>query len=329
MLCADPLIVHAWPSTGFPLGSASVIGPLVRGRPAHFLIRPASTMEAPGAAAYPTWAARTYLEDHPRHGLTFLGNSDRETEIMAMAGFHAVTLNQNCLVNDSHFHPIAGVTPEYDAVYNARLAPGKRHQLASALESLALIYLHDSYSCSVAEFHARHEHYRRLLPGASFLNRLTPRGCERFKPPRVNRVLAQCRVGLCLSELEGAMLASIEYLLAGLPVVSTPSYGGRDYYFDDDYCLTVDPDPARIREAVRELIARNLPREQIRAKTLARLEIDRARYIALVQGMIDHAGGDLDFAPRFRELLRGRGIVNWRPMSKFVRKVLRAVTKVG
>ena len=38
------------------------------------------------------------------------------------------------------------------------------------------------------------------------------------------------------------MLASIEYLLAGLPVVSTPSLGGRDHYFDDEYCLIAPPD---------------------------------------------------------------------------------------
>ncbi len=48
----------------------------------------------------------------------------------------------------------------------------------------------------------------------------------------VARKLNACRVGMCLSETEGAMFAAVEYLLCGLPVVSTPSQGGRDVWFD-------------------------------------------------------------------------------------------------
>ena len=48
----------------------------------------------------------------------------------------------------------------------------------------------------------------------------------------VNNFLNQCKVGIILSEVEGANYASIQYLLAGLPVVSTKSKGGRDVFFD-------------------------------------------------------------------------------------------------
>ena len=325
MLSSEPLVIHAWPSTGFPLGSASVIGPLVKDRVAHFLIRPAGTIEPRGSHVYVTRVARSYLADHPRHYITFLGNNDRETQIIAEAGFHAMTLNQNCLINDASFHPLPDISPEYNAVYNARLSAEKRHELATEIERLALIYFRDSYAHTASEFHAEHARLRALMPHATFINRLTPDGCERLMSDRINRVLARSRVGLCLSEFEGAMLASIEYLLAGLSVVSTPCYGGRDYYFDDEFCLVAEPDPRSIRQAVDELMARNVPRECVRARTLARLETDRARYVALVQGIIDRAGGNVDFAPRFREMLQGRGIVNWRDMSEFSSTVLDAV----
>ena len=107
------------------------------------------------------------------------------------------------------------------------------------------------------------------------------------------------------------MRASIEYLFAGLPVVSTPSLGGRDHYFDNEYCIIAQPDPHAIRGAVE---AADRPCEcnakYIRAKTLARVEADRARYIALVQGLIDRAGGSVQFAERFRSLIHGRGILS-------------------
>ncbi len=63
-----------------------------------------------------------------------------------------------------------------------------------------------------------------------------------------------------LSAEEGSSYASMEYLLAGLGVVSTHSTGGRDVYFDPDYCITCDPTPEAVRDAVAELRARNIPR---------------------------------------------------------------------
>lgn len=48
--------------------------------------------------------------------------------------------------------------------------------------------------------------------------------CEWLDSEELNRCLNQCRLGLCLSAVEGPMYASIEYLLAGLPVVSTESF---------------------------------------------------------------------------------------------------------
>jgi glycosyltransferase involved in cell wall biosynthesis len=48
----------------------------------------------------------------------------------------------------------------------------------------------------------------------------------------VNQGLARAVVGLCLSTVEGSNYASMEYMLAGLPIVSTPSIGGREVYFD-------------------------------------------------------------------------------------------------
>jgi len=75
---------------------------------------------------------------------------------------------------------------------------------------------------------------------------------------------------------------------------------------------------------VDALLARAVPREFVRAKTLARVQTDRARYIALVQGLIDRAGGSVQFSDRFWSLIRGRGILNWRSMGEFSSTVVAA-----
>lgn len=121
-----------------------------------------------------------------------------------------------------------------------------------------------------------------MMPNAHFAKELTSDGCQWVPGEEINLLLAQSGVGLCLSAAEGAMLASIEYLFAGLSVVSTPSLGGRDYFFDDEFCIICAPDPRSVREAVEALLARNVPRDYVRAKTLARVNIERRRYIDLV-----------------------------------------------
>jgi len=316
ILSADPTIVHVWPSIGFPLGAASAVGPLLGARSAHFLVMPAWTIELPGSSGALAAVARSYLADHPRHRLTFLCNTPRETDLMRAEGQAAVTLNQNCLVDDAVFRPLPDVEPVFDAVYNARLSPDKRHELAVEVEKLALIYFYNAYEGSPPAFHERHARYVAMLPAAHFVNPLTPDGCRWLLKPDVNVVLAQSRVGLCLSPVEGAMRAAIEYLLAGLPVVSTPSLGGRDHYFDDEFCLIAAPDPRSVRDAVQALVARNLPRDHVRAKTLARVEADRRRYIALVQDIIDRAGGRERFADRFWQCTRAETIMRWRSMAE-------------
>jgi glycosyltransferase involved in cell wall biosynthesis len=324
-LSISPPMFHVWPSTGFPVGAAGVIGPILREFPAHFLVMPAWTIEPPELNEELSRAAAAYLADHPRHKIAFLCNTPRETELMRAGGWVAVTINQNCLMNDAVFKPLPEIEPVYDAVYNARLSPEKRPELARNIDKLALIYLYDSFAGSPADFHVAHARLQAMMPTANFINKLTPEGCEWIDGWKINNVLAQSRVGLCLSPVEGAMRACIEYLFAGLPVVSTPSLGGRDYFFDDDFCIIAEPDPRSIRDAVDALVARNIPRDHVRSKTLAKVELERSRYIGLVQELIDEAGGSGRFEARFWELTRGLTIMRWRSMKEFSETVARSM----
>jgi hypothetical protein len=328
LLSSSPLIIHAFTSIGFPLGAASALGPKFRDRRATFLVMPSSTLEGSGAAAHLGMMGTEYLRVHPLHQIAFACNTHEQAQAMRATGHQAFVANQNCFMNDDVFRPLPNVEPIYDAVYNARLSPEKRHELASEFKTLALIYFYDSTIGPPAVFHSVHERYVAMLPNATFLNRLTPKGCEWMMGDAINRVLAQSRVGLCLSRIEGAMRVSIEYLLAGLPIVATPSAGGRDYFFDDEYCAVVDPDPRAIREAADGLIERAIPRDYIRAKTLGRVEAERQRYIAIVQNFIDSAGGGEEFEPRFWRLTRGESIVRWRAMAEFYSEINRELGRV-
>ena len=86
------------------------------------------------------------------------------------------------------------------------------------------------------------------------------------------------------------MFASTEYLLAGLPIVTTPSTGGRHVYHDQEYCWTVAADPDSVAGAVRALKAQGIPRAHVRDRTLRRLESDRSRFLALLNAILEESG---------------------------------------
>jgi len=321
VLSHDPKILLVSPSTGFPVGAASAVGPLVRRRKVEIALSPASAWELPEVHEPLLRDARRYADAHPNHRLSFLCANDVQTRVFADRAWPAITLNRNMFVDETVFRPLADVQRVFDAVYNARLSKQKRHELAQLVPTLVLVYFNDSLELTPSEFHAQHERLRELMPGATFVNQLSPEGCHWLLPNAVNSILNQARVGLCLSAVEGQMTASIEYLMAGLPIVSTPSVGGRDYFFDPEYCVIVPDDPRAIRDAVAAMIQRNIPQDHVRAKTMERVDRERARFVAWVQGVIDRNGGSENFADRFTQMLRTDGVLPWTSMGQFASKV--------
>jgi len=67
-------------------------------------------------------------------------------------------------------------------------------------------------------------------------------------------------------------------LAAGLPVVTTPSVGGRDVWFDEYNCILVEPDPRAVKEAVEFLKSHPRDPEVIRGNFLKKAHVFRERF---------------------------------------------------
>ena len=215
----------------------------------------------------------------PGHVFAPLIATEYEGWLLARHGIPGIMGNGAIFTDERVWKPVPPMVPGlriHDAVYCARLAPGKRHELAAKIPNLMLIYPH-------ALSHPDDEAYARvkaLLPEALFANHeLTAGRYERFEAGRVVNLLAHAKVGLALSAAEGSMRAAMEYLLSGLPVVSTRSIGGRDRYFGTGYCRVVDDDPDAVAGAVAELARANLDRRRVRAHVAEMLGFDRYNFL--------------------------------------------------
>jgi glycosyltransferase involved in cell wall biosynthesis len=208
----------------------------------------------------------------PRHRHVFLCNEAGTVAPLRAAGVEAIFCNQNAFINENYFRPLPGAAREFDAVYNAAMSPYKRHQLAAQVRSLLIL----TYTYAGTHRSAYEEATRRVLAHAAWLKDSQDDG-GKVSPEQITAFYNRAHVGLALSGIEGAMFVSMEYLLCGLPVVSTPSLGGRDVFWDDRFVLVCEPTPEKIAAAVQELKARRLDPQLIRAATLERVQQHRDR----------------------------------------------------
>jgi glycosyltransferase involved in cell wall biosynthesis len=107
------------------------------------------------------------------------------------------------------------------------------------------------------------------------------------------------------------MFASTEYLLCGVPVVTTVSRGGRDYFFAPEFCTTVEPDPQAVGRAVADLVRRAPPPETIRAATLEKVRRERLKLRDTLQAIFEVERIMPRFADAWRDMPLGGFSPGW------------------
>lgn len=121
-----------------------------------------------------------------------------------------------------------------------------------------------------------------------------------------------------LSRNEGACYTSSEYLLCGIPVVSTePSpndtLGGRQAWYDDENHIYCRPDADAVRDAVEETAARKVDPHSIRANHINKMEEYRAVFRDEVFSPIcDKIGFTIESDSRLREILWDTTANQWK-----------------
>ena len=214
----------------------------------------------------------------------YLGNTQYETWLLSKNNISSIHTSSLIAIDESTFKPdaeqLCKIKPA-EAVYNARLNPFKRHELAFGLKKVALIY---------GSRHDQTEQYERLKqakPDWIFVNNEAGNGQYKLlNKKEVAGVLNQCQVGLCLSAEEGPMRASMEYQLCGLPVVSTQSIGGRDRYFDSYNCIYADSTPKSVTSAVRVFLDNMPDKMEIRRAALRKINFDRNDFVVTINEIV-------------------------------------------
>jgi hypothetical protein len=277
VLCPEPLVLYVPPwslfedssgqhSTHLPRPAVLALGR----RKLTWLLPRAYTAESEYEIDRAKKQYDVFCAAVPNHRLIMLTNTYKEQQDLTAAGVECLFAPHNQFVSPEAFHPTAPAAPrEFDAVYNAAFLPYKRHELLQGTPNVLLVGR--AFTPDAA---AR---MRALLPNPQIANEAFPPGAW-LTPEQINSCYNRAACGLALSSIEGAMFASMEYLLAGLPVVTTVNLGGRDYYFDGRFVRHVPDDPAAVRSAITAFARCQLPPEFVRAETLRKITQSREAF---------------------------------------------------
>lgn len=299
ILYKDPIIIQTETFAKSPyIGDAAAIASLLNNKPASILIVPAATWLGRDFEGEGISQIRGITDSNPRLELYFLCNEEAEKDFLSRLDLRAYVINQNAFVDDN-LYSIAHENKIFDAVYNAQMLPFKRHHLAASISRLALIYYGSSrdyfYKVRDALPHAFYANGDPAKPeeGGGNLFRWIPHG-------EIGKIYSQAHVGLCLSAREGAMYACAEYLLSGLPVVSTHNVGGRNMFLDSNNSLFCNDDPKAVASAVAEIISRDLSPTIIRENFLKKAHLHRDRFYDLVESILaDKGHNHIDYREYF------------------------------
>jgi glycosyltransferase involved in cell wall biosynthesis len=205
-----------------------------------------------------------------KNNFYFMYNQSSEEDNFSAKGFKGELLNQNCWLDENLVMKPLKIDKQYDAIYVGRFSAFKRHYLAEKVPNLALV-AGNNHGNMVAEG----------IPDHIYLNE------NPLKPDEVCEKINQAKCGLILSEQEGACFASSEYLLCGIPVVSTPELGGRSVWYDDYNSIVCDPDPDAIADAVQFFIDSPRDPQVIRARHIAKANYYRAKFVLKFAELLD------------------------------------------
>ena len=154
-------------------------------------------------------------------------------------GYNAILTNHNCFLDYNIFTINNDEPIKYNMVMNCRPELWKRPYLAESVSDLAYI---KGYNFNKEDIYD----YSKLK--CKFMNK------KIISSQEVNAIYNQSYCAGIFSEKEGACYSSSEYLLCGLPVISTFSKGGRDTWYTQHNSIIVEPTKEDVTNAVEQCI---------------------------------------------------------------------------
>jgi glycosyltransferase involved in cell wall biosynthesis len=169
----------------------------------------------------------------------FLCNTKKEKLLCDKMEIYSVYINKNCFLDESLFKIIDNTEKIYDGIYVTSIKTEKRLDILKNTKNILIVKNVN----------------KETDPNVNTenLNILDEKMLKEDLCKKYNQTLFGC----IFSMLDYSSNVSSEYLLCGLPVITTTSYGGRDIWYNKYNHIMIDPNEDSFNKAI------NLCKEKI------------------------------------------------------------------
>ncbi|MBM3302568.1 MAG: hypothetical protein FJY85_21785, partial [Deltaproteobacteria bacterium] len=211
ILSTRPVVIVTWES----LDTIDQMCELIEEDEAYFIAVFKWTMESEDKVERLAQDYARHQEKHRGYHLLYLCNTPAEYELLSRHNVPGVLCHQNAFLDERIYRICPDMEKRFDAVYNAQIAPYKRHCLAQRVKSLALI-TYTLYYQPIEQRKAYFDELKKVLPWAVMLNWeghpeygrcLFDPHLPRIPNEKISEHLCMAGVGLMLSKEEGGCFA--------------------------------------------------------------------------------------------------------------------------
>jgi glycosyltransferase involved in cell wall biosynthesis len=219
--------------------------------------------------------AKSYSE----YNIILLANSLEEKSFFESKVKNEVLFcNHNAFLNEHIFKIDNFSKKEYDLVIDSAFNTYKNVNLAKNVPNVIHIGYFKNRESTIND---------NIVPDFGVIANYLNGPYKRLKKEEISGFYNKSLMGGIFSHTEGACFASSQYLLCGLPVISTKSVGGRDIWYNKDNSIICESDEASVLEAYetvkKKLFNREFNREKIRNMHLQQMDEHRNTLVEYIK----------------------------------------------
>jgi glycosyltransferase involved in cell wall biosynthesis len=244
-----------------------------------------------------TWNIEAIIKDFPwniekninvknnnfncKTNLIFCAPTKETYELMIKKGYNAKLINGNAFL-DYNLLLIGNKERIYDAVINSRPFWWKRVYLTNKVRNLAYIKGNDWAKNETTWDGWKDMNFSLIAENIRF-----DKVIEIYQQSKMGIILSgntgENQQGLC----EGSNYSTSEYLLCGLPVISTPNGGGRNIWLNDYNSIVCEPNEDSVSNSVEIMFKKiennEIDREKIRNDQINKMDEMRQNFNNKIQ----------------------------------------------
>lgn len=231
--------------------------------------------------------------------IIFCAPNQNTLSVMINKGYNAILLNHNCLLDYNLYKLENNKERIYNAVINSRPFWWKRVYLANKINKLLYIKGND-WAQNKTSWYG----YKNM--DLTLKSEITQQEVqELYNKSKVGLILSGCTGENQQGLNEGANYSSSEYLLCGLPVISTKSQGGREYWFDEYNSIICEPNEDSIKKSVDIMLEKlsngKIDRNKIRNKQIEKMNLMRENFINKTKEIFNKYSIDINAKQYFKD----------------------------